>query len=380
MEMDLDLDSRGDLLVLVSEPGKGKRKEWSTQGVQIWADSNNDVGGHLPKIPEDTVVADGYDTLLFDQGTGSDPNGAWARVFMTGSAYVELAFKSDYLEGDIDFKWWVWSGYEESSPDLFDFHDFYSQEETGATNQEMNFFPINEVYALDSSCASMWGANPNPADPDFCLNEIAVKMVKEPDYNTCIMLKCAIPLLPCKIPPDIPGDDPCVLPFKEWFYLVWEPAHPGEDPPPEGELWDLYAAYLKDPFCPPEGLVTPSPTPTYTPTPTDTPTPTPTDTLTPTPTDTLTPTPTDTPTPVPPGCDYDCGCEPDQGESVLNCPDCPQHCGNGICDCTETYETCKLDCKPEIPPCKRDLKEPKCIESGGTWISSPLLAPYCACP
>ena len=367
MEMDQDVDGRGDLLVLVSEPGKVSGKNWSTQGVQIWIDSNNDVGGNKPDIPDRLLTADGYDTLLFDQGIGIDPNSAWARVFLTGSAYLELAFKSDYLIEDTAFKWWVWSGYEGYSPDLFEMHDFYSREQTGAAYQGMEFFPIKEVFALDSSCASMWGASPDPTDPDFCFGEVKLK---EPDYNTCVALKCIIPFLPCRIPPDKPGDDPCILPFKEWIHFVWKPAHQGESLPPIAELWVEYEVYLLDPFCPPGGL----------PTPTDTqPPPTPTDTPTPR----VPPTPTDTPTPRVPICNYDCGCQPDLGENEVNCPkDCPQHCGNGECDCGEDYRTCQQDCKK---PCSRDLGENACKNAGGTWTTSaggPTGGPvsYCDCP
>jgi hypothetical protein len=53
--------------------------------------------------------------------------------------------------------------------------------------------------------------------------------------------------------------------------------------------------------------------------------------------------PKDTPTPV--ACDFDCDCEPNQGETEYNCPkDCPNHCGNGDCDCGETSQNCKKDC------------------------------------
>jgi hypothetical protein len=338
MEMDIDVDGRGDLLVLVSEPGRDTGRKWSTQGVQIWADSNNDVGGEKPKIPEGFVIADGYDMLLFDQGEGDDPNGAWARVFMTGSAYIELAFKTEYLNGDIAFKWWVWSGYRRD-PDMFDFHDFYSLERAGAANEGMANFPVKEVFALDSSCASMWGASPDLTDPDFCQFEVNIP---DYDYNTCVMLKCIIPMLPCRIPGDKPGDDPCILNFREWYILVWVPDHEGEPTPHEKLLWFEYQEYLKNPYCPPEESETPTPT--------DTPTPTPTDTPTPTPTDTPTPTPTDTPTPRVPICNNDCGCEPDQGENEKNCPqDCPQHCGNDVCDCAETHKSCPRDCPA---PCR----------------------------
>jgi hypothetical protein len=332
IEMDLNVDGRGDLLVMVSEPGKEAGEKWSSHGVQIWADSNNDVGGEHPNIPEELDLADGYDTLLFDQGVGDDPNGAWARVFMTRSAYVELAFKNHYLKEDIAFKWWVWSGYEAYSPDLFELHDFYSLEKAGVPHTGMEFFPVNEIFALDSSCPNMWGAKPNLAELDYCFTEVKLD---DPAYNTCIMLKCAIPMLPCRIPKNKPGDDPCALNFEEWLTWVWKPAHKGEDVPPEKQLWMRYAEYSKDPFCPEIEMVTPTftPTHTFTPTPTGTPTPT------------YTPTPTFTPTPRDPICNNDCGCEPEQGETKDNCPqDCPQHCGNGECDCGETSGDCPEDC------------------------------------
>jgi len=44
-ELDDNLDSRGDFLLLASEP---KSTQWSTDGVQVWQDSNGDVGGSKP--------------------------------------------------------------------------------------------------------------------------------------------------------------------------------------------------------------------------------------------------------------------------------------------------------------------------------------------
>jgi hypothetical protein len=288
VEMDLEGDGRGDLLVLVSEPGKEAGNKWSTQGVQIWADSNDDVGAMKPNAPESDVPADGYDTLLFDQGSGDDPNGAWARAFMSGSAYVELAFKTHYLGEAFAFKWWVWSSYGSYSPDMFELHDFYSHEQTGDTYEGKAFFPAKEVFAIDSTCAKMWGASPNQADPDFCSIE------NEPEYKKCCLLK----LFRCRIPFDIPGDDPCVLAYGDWVILVWQPEHPGETPTNGEKLLFEWLEYLMDPYCPPEGVEiiepthTTEPTATFTTEPTATFTLEPTATFTPIPTDTSTPTPT----------------------------------------------------------------------------------------
>jgi len=60
--------------------------------------------------------------------------------------------------------------------------------------------------------------------------------------------------------------------------------------------------------------------------------------------------PKDTPTPTTVYCDFDCFCEPDRGENEKNCPkDCPEHCGNGACDCDENPCNCKEDCGNPSP-------------------------------
>jgi hypothetical protein len=83
--------------------------------------------------------------------------------------------------------------------------------------------------------------------------------------------------------------------------------------------------------------------------------------------------PKDTPTPV--ACDFDCDCEPNQGENEYNCPkDCPRHCGNGICDCGETSKNCKKDCGPgeqqeELPcVCGNGVCQPECGETGASGV------------
>jgi hypothetical protein len=66
--------------------------------------------------------------------------------------------------------------------------------------------------------------------------------------------------------------------------------------------------------------------------------------------------PKDTPTPTIAVCDFDCDCEPDQGENEKNCPkDCPDHCGNGVCDCDETQENCSKDCGKPEDTCKNAI-------------------------
>ncbi len=353
MEMDLDVDGRGDLLVLVFGPGKDAGSEWSKEGVQIWADTNNDVGGLVPNFPEDAVVADGYDTLIFDQGNGDNPNGAWARAFLTGSAYVELAFRTDYLKGDLDFKWWVWAGYRNYTPAMFEFHDFFSHEKAGDANEGMDFFPIKEFFAVDSSCANMWGSSPNFTDPDFCLD----LDLQEPVDDTCCILKLIIPLFPCRFPGDKPGDNPCVLAFKDWVALVWQPEHPGQNPSDnEEKLWQEYEEYLKDPFCPPDDGTDDD---------TDD---------------------DDTPTKPPPDETQPPGDDDDDDDVPIVTVELTEEPGGEEPDDTPT----PTGYVPPPPLCARGYSKKKCLEAGGTWVvvdggTDPTGRPlpnieYCDCP
>ena len=45
IEVDDDMDGRGDYLVWTNLP---KSQEWSTEGVSVWKDANNNIGGPQP--------------------------------------------------------------------------------------------------------------------------------------------------------------------------------------------------------------------------------------------------------------------------------------------------------------------------------------------
>ncbi|MGD8457205.1 MAG: hypothetical protein PVF83_12535 [Anaerolineales bacterium] len=302
IEIDWDRDGRGDILIAVETPGKYQEESWSVLGVQVWTDNNDDVGNTVPREPDLPYLGDGYNILAFNQGDGSDPDAAWARAFLGKPAVAELAFKSNLLENPDEFVWWVWSDQGVANPAGFDYHDTFENEEAGDANDYMPYFPSNQVYELDNTCAALWGLPPDD-DPNLCIND--------PNYALF------------EPPPDRPTATPT-----------------GTDSVTE---------------TPTGTLLTPTETPTST---LLTRTITATGTLL-TPTDTLdiplytfSPTPlTETPTRTPYyPCDFDCDCEPEQGENPNNCShDCPDHCGNDECDCGETKYTCSDDCGR--PPC-----------------------------
>jgi hypothetical protein len=65
VELDINGDGRGDYLITSLTPGK----DWSVNGVRIWQDKNKDVGNSVPLISDLPQTGDGYETLIFDQGT-----------------------------------------------------------------------------------------------------------------------------------------------------------------------------------------------------------------------------------------------------------------------------------------------------------------------
>ena len=170
IEMDLDLDGRGDVLVLVREPGADGSTNYSVDGVQVWIDNNNDVGNQLILQPDPPYDGDGYDELPFNQGVGNDPDLAWARAIPGKPAYVEIAFKTSVIDDDSEFKWWVWSDQGVDDPSSFDYHDLFFHSDAGDVYQSQVYFPSNDIHELDNTCAAMWGVPPGE-DPSLCVND-----------------------------------------------------------------------------------------------------------------------------------------------------------------------------------------------------------------
>ncbi len=151
LEIDLDLDGRGDFLVLVDNPTAAGTADWSVSGVQVWQDANNDVGSRTAAVP-DGDTGDGFETILFDAGLGEDSDLAWARVSPDEPNIVELSFKKSLLAGQKVFAWWVWASSVPSDPSAFDYNDSHGE---------------SVLAGLDSTCAWMFGQAPIDL-PNIC--------------------------------------------------------------------------------------------------------------------------------------------------------------------------------------------------------------------
>lgn len=166
-EIDLDVDGGGEWLVLVSQPAS---TEWSTDGVEVWFDTNNDVGGSTYGTSDDVLSdGNGYETQVFGAGIGDDVDLAWARISPDDPYVVQLAVKRTILNGDVAYMVGMWAGTDDLEPSLFDFNDHYTHEQAGASLVEFEYFyPIKELSELDNTCRMAIGFQPTGKEPGIC--------------------------------------------------------------------------------------------------------------------------------------------------------------------------------------------------------------------
>jgi len=185
VEIDSDLDGRGDWLITADAPSSSG---WSTEGVRVFFDANNDVGGKITVNADDQSAGDGYETTLFDQGQGNDPDLAWARVSPQDPNTVEIAVKRSLLGGDDSFMAGMWAGNANSvNPARFDLNDHMTHAQAGTSLVELkNFYPIKDLAELDNSCRMPVGFQPTGNEPGSC--PVAPPGPCPPQYLVCVNL------------------------------------------------------------------------------------------------------------------------------------------------------------------------------------------------
>lgn len=144
-EIDTNLDSRGEYLLLANYPTS---TTWTTDGVQVWQDTNGDVGGAKPFV-YDKNNGNGYDTQIFGNGTGKDPDLAWVRISPKDPNIIEFALKASLLTNPKKFGWWAWTGEANVTPDKFELVDHDQDAQT---------------WDVDNTCSWIYGEKPVPGE------------------------------------------------------------------------------------------------------------------------------------------------------------------------------------------------------------------------
>ncbi|MFN2298152.1 MAG: hypothetical protein ACK2UB_04835 [Anaerolineales bacterium] len=166
-EFDLNKDGRGEYLVWGVSPPDG---EWTTDGVEIWQDTNLDVGGPNPQLADAPWdEGDGYDENLFDSGQGADPDMAWIRQ-IEGGDKVQLAFKFSVLNNTGSF---LWNGLADAGvqdPAWLDYNDHFEQEDAGSPLPvQTALYPVKDLWGIDNTCRDAFGYTPTGNEPGLCL-------------------------------------------------------------------------------------------------------------------------------------------------------------------------------------------------------------------
>ena len=179
IELDLNIDGRGDILVWTTRPFT---TEWSVEGVSVWKDLNKNIGGPTPMRSDPTPDGDGYEIRIFDAGIGPDPDLAWSRVSADDPKLIELSFKKDLLGDTEVFLWGAWAIQGEDQFNLFDHHDHFTFEEAGSPmKSETKYYPLKEMYALDNTCRAASGFTPNGGEPGLCPISVPSIAEEEPE-------------------------------------------------------------------------------------------------------------------------------------------------------------------------------------------------------
>jgi len=166
LELDLDLDGRGDWLFEARPPFQ---TEWSVEGVRVWQDTDNDVGGASPCYADPPQIENSYDLLVFDQGyQNPDPDLAWARFRPGTPPAIQIAFKYALIERDNRFMWGVWADRGVDQPQWYDYHDHFTQEEAGSPYRTSRYYPIQLIAEVDNTCRWTYGFDPTGNEPCLC--------------------------------------------------------------------------------------------------------------------------------------------------------------------------------------------------------------------
>lgn len=185
-EFDTNRDGRGEYMVWGASPPSGT---WTTDGVEVWQDSNADVGGPTPQITNAPwTLGDGYDKNLVSSGLGDDPDLAWIRQ-TEGGAKVQLAFKYSAIGNAPQF---LWNGLADAglrNPKWFDYNDHFTQKEAGSPYPvQTTLYPLDALSALDNTCRDPYGFTPIGTEPGLCeyFGSISGTVFRDYDENGAI--------------------------------------------------------------------------------------------------------------------------------------------------------------------------------------------------
>jgi hypothetical protein len=166
VELDLNVDGRGDWLITAASPPSSA---WTTDGVRAYLDTNGDVGGKTPFLADpQPPTGDGFDTLIFDQGAGSNQDTAWVRISPDEDPAVQFAIRHELIGQDKTFIWGVWAEGDVANPAWFDYNDHFTISQAGSPYINSRHYPLEGLSLVDNTCHWIQGIAPRKGMPGLC--------------------------------------------------------------------------------------------------------------------------------------------------------------------------------------------------------------------
>jgi len=164
VEIDINRDGRGELLVIANRPSSA---EWDIAGVSVHKDLNHDVGGSRILRPDTGYAGDSYEQVAFSMEVLDDPDMAWSRAVTSTPPSVTIAFKKS-LVNSTTFVWGVWAADSLLDPALLDLHDTFTQDEAGSPYTSNSGYPLKAVNLVDNTCRETYQFEATQPIPGLC--------------------------------------------------------------------------------------------------------------------------------------------------------------------------------------------------------------------
>jgi hypothetical protein len=167
IELDLNIDGRGDLLIQVPAPSSN---EWTEDSIKTWWDSDGDVGGRVIVRSDSPVFrGSGYETLKTDAATGREPDKVWSRLSTSSNHMLQIAVLEELIGGkDGKFSWKPYTDGVPFPPSQYDLNDYYPLEQAGSPLIGERDYPLKAVYAVDNTCRGLSGLSPTGREQGVC--------------------------------------------------------------------------------------------------------------------------------------------------------------------------------------------------------------------
>ncbi len=167
IELNKNADGFGDTLLWAAPP---YTTSWSQAALRVYTDPNRDTGGASAEKsdakPGAPLPGDGYETIIFKNGLGNDPDLAWVRIDPKKPSVIEFAFKVS-LAGT-KFMWGAWADAGLKDPTKFNYNDRFTAAEAGSPLDNNPNYPLKALYAVDDTCWAAHGFVPLGDEPRLC--------------------------------------------------------------------------------------------------------------------------------------------------------------------------------------------------------------------